>query len=217
MLVSNRRVSIPRFCWYAFGNYLDTELVRVAPAPLSLSLSFSFSRSLYMGSFEIQMIAGHYQDAIPSLDHYGFMRTGINYMLLSTLDDEQGSVLVFPAWPSVRTSGPALIRSHAWELTLALLFAEQVECTVQAACTAQYYNRGKLSRRQARISRCDPFQPQGGCNCAQLRRVDRVKQLRILNNDHSCIELPEPLSPQHVCTYTPARPAVNAADACVQS
>lgn len=52
----------------------------------------------------MQMAAGHYQDSIPSLDHYGFMRTGINYMLLSTVDDERGSVLLFPTWPSVCTA-----------------------------------------------------------------------------------------------------------------
>ena len=36
----------------------------------------------------------------PSLDHYGFMRTGLNYMLMSTLDDDKGSVLLFPAFPA---------------------------------------------------------------------------------------------------------------------
>ena len=52
------------------------------------------------GGFRFDGFAGHYQDFEPSLDHYGFMRTGLNYMLISTVDDAKGSVLLFPAWPS---------------------------------------------------------------------------------------------------------------------
>ena len=52
------------------------------------------------GGFRFVGFAGHYQDFQPSLDHYGFMRTGLNYMLMSTVDDAKGSVLLFPTWPS---------------------------------------------------------------------------------------------------------------------
>jgi alpha-L-fucosidase 2 len=52
------------------------------------------------GGFRFEGFAGHYQDFMPSLDHYGFMRTGIDYMLMSTVDDEKGSVLLFPTWPT---------------------------------------------------------------------------------------------------------------------
>ena len=52
------------------------------------------------GGFRFAGFAGHYQDYEPSLDHYGFMRTGLNYMLMSTLDDAKGSVLLFPAFPA---------------------------------------------------------------------------------------------------------------------
>ena len=38
------------------------------------------------------------RDYEPSLDHYGFMRTRLDYMLMSTLDDAKGSVLLFPAF-----------------------------------------------------------------------------------------------------------------------
>ena len=54
------------------------------------------------GGFRFDGFAGHYHDFEPFLDHYmcGFMRTGLNYMLMSTVDDAKGSVLLLPAWPS---------------------------------------------------------------------------------------------------------------------
>jgi hypothetical protein len=51
------------------------------------------------GGFRFEGFAGHYQDYMPSLDHYGFMRTGLDYMLMSTVDDSNGTVLLFPAFP----------------------------------------------------------------------------------------------------------------------
>lgn len=37
--------------------------------------------------FRFPGFAAHYQDYEPSLDHFGFMRTGLDYMLLAPLDD----------------------------------------------------------------------------------------------------------------------------------
>ena len=54
------------------------------------------------GGFRFAGFAGHYQDFMPSLDHYGFMRTGLDYMLMATLDDAKGSILLFPAFPTDR-------------------------------------------------------------------------------------------------------------------
>ena len=52
--------------------------------------------------FRFEGFAGAYQDYMPSLDHYGFMRTGLDYMLLSKPDDAKGSILLFPAFPTGR-------------------------------------------------------------------------------------------------------------------
>eukprot|EP00040_Diaphanoeca_grandis_P035429 m.222904 g.222904 ORF g.222904 m.222904 type:complete len:925 (-) comp33386_c2_seq2:269-3043(-) len=51
------------------------------------------------GGFRFEGFAGHYQDFEPSLDHYGFMRTGLNYMLMAPLDDNEGGVVLFPSFP----------------------------------------------------------------------------------------------------------------------
>ena len=37
-----------------------------------------------------------------SLDHYGFMRTGLDYMLMAPLDDEKRSMLLFPTFPTAQ-------------------------------------------------------------------------------------------------------------------
>ena len=42
----------------------------------------------------------HYQDYEPSLDHYGFMRTGLDYMLMTPLDDAKQTILLFPTFPT---------------------------------------------------------------------------------------------------------------------
>ena len=52
------------------------------------------------GGYRFAGFAGHYQDYEPSLDHYGFMRTGLNYMLLSPLDDAKRGMLIFPTFPT---------------------------------------------------------------------------------------------------------------------
>ena len=46
--------------------------------------------------FRFGGFAVHYQDYEPSLDHFAFMRTGLDYMLMSPLDDEKQSMLLFP-------------------------------------------------------------------------------------------------------------------------
>ena len=34
------------------------------------------------------------------LDHYGFMRTGLDYMLMAPLDDAKRTMLLFPSFPT---------------------------------------------------------------------------------------------------------------------
>jgi hypothetical protein len=51
------------------------------------------------GGYRFEGFAGHYQDYEPSLDHYGFMRTGLDYMLMAPKDDEKLGVFLFPAFP----------------------------------------------------------------------------------------------------------------------
>jgi alpha-L-fucosidase 2 len=52
--------------------------------------------------FRFRGFAAHYQDYEPSLDHFGFMRTGLDYMLMAPMDDEQRRILLFPTWPVKR-------------------------------------------------------------------------------------------------------------------
>ena len=52
--------------------------------------------------FRFPGFAAHYQDYEPSLDHFGFMRTGLNYMLLQSTDDAKRSLLVFPTFDTKR-------------------------------------------------------------------------------------------------------------------
>ena len=65
--------------------------------------------------------AGHYQDYEPSLDHYGFMRTGLNYMLMAPLDDDKRSVQLFPAFPV-----------HQWDVAFKLNAPRNT--VIEAAC-----------------------------------------------------------------------------------
>ena len=51
-------------------------------------------------NFRFAGFAAHYQDYEPSLDHYGFMRTGLDYMLMAPLDDEARSMILFPTFPT---------------------------------------------------------------------------------------------------------------------
>ncbi|KAH3765813.1 SGNH/GDSL hydrolase family protein [Pelomyxa schiedti] len=44
--------------------------------------------------------AQHYQDYQPSLDQYTTLRIALHAMILQPLDDNDGSVLLFPSWPS---------------------------------------------------------------------------------------------------------------------
>eukprot|EP00756_Hemistasia_phaeocysticola_P054157 Hpha_TRINITY_DN30099_c0_g1::TRINITY_DN30099_c0_g1_i1::g.21506::m.21506 len=41
----------------------------------------------------------HFQDYEPSLDHFAFMRTAVNYMLIAPKDDAKLGVVLFPALP----------------------------------------------------------------------------------------------------------------------
>ena len=52
--------------------------------------------------FRFGGFAAHYQDYEPSLDHYGFMRTGLDYMLMAPLDDDKRSMLLFPTFPTAK-------------------------------------------------------------------------------------------------------------------
>merc|ERR1711871_1914588 len=54
--------------------------------------------------------AAHYQDYEPSSDHFDFQRVAMHYMLLSPLDDEAQSVVIFPTWP---TSWDVEFKLHA--------------------------------------------------------------------------------------------------------
>jgi hypothetical protein len=53
-------------------------------------------------AFRFPGFAAHDQDYEPSLDDYGFMRTGLNYMLMAPLDDAKRSMVLFPTWPVER-------------------------------------------------------------------------------------------------------------------
>merc|ERR1719240_805106 len=72
--------------------------------------------------FRFPGFAGHMQDYEPSLDHFSFMRTAMHYMLLSPLDDENQSVLLFPTWPTAK-----------WDVHFKL--HAPLNTTVEAACT----------------------------------------------------------------------------------
>ncbi|KAF4653744.1 hypothetical protein FOZ61_008730 [Perkinsus olseni] len=58
------------------------------------------------------------QDWHPSLDHYSVMRNALTYMLLQPVDNSEGDMLLFPAWPcdwdvSVKLWGPRRTVIHA--------------------------------------------------------------------------------------------------------
>lgn len=53
-------------------------------------------------NFRFPGFAQHYQDYEPSLDHFGFMRTGLDYMLMAPLDDAARSMLLFPTFPTAK-------------------------------------------------------------------------------------------------------------------
>eukprot|EP00041_Stephanoeca_diplocostata_P024736 m.635485 g.635485 ORF g.635485 m.635485 type:complete len:147 (+) comp22585_c1_seq4:211-651(+) len=66
--------------------------------------------------------AAHYQDYEPSLDHFAFMRTAVNYMLLTPLDNDQQGVLLFPTWPT-----------DTWNVAFKLW--APLNTTIEASCT----------------------------------------------------------------------------------
>jgi len=53
-------------------------------------------------AFRFEGFAAHNQDYEPSLDQNAFMRTALNYMLLSPVDDEKRSLLLLPTWNATR-------------------------------------------------------------------------------------------------------------------
>ena len=59
--------------------------------------------------FRFPGFAAHLQDFEPSLDHYTTLRTAVNYMLLSPLDDDDDGVILFPGFPS-----------HVWDVDFRL-------------------------------------------------------------------------------------------------
>jgi len=52
--------------------------------------------------FRFGGFAAHNQDYEPSLDHFAFMRTALNYMLVSPLDDDRRQLLLFPTFDTTR-------------------------------------------------------------------------------------------------------------------
>ena len=63
----------------------------------------------------------HYQDYEPSLDHYGFMRTGLNYMLMAPADDAALSITLFPTFPV-----------DTWDVAFKMKAPK--DTTIEAAC-----------------------------------------------------------------------------------
>jgi len=85
-------------------------------------------RASATSNFRWSGYAGHYQDYEPSEDHYSFMRTAIHYMLVSPLDDEKQSILLFPTWPVEK-----------WDIDFKL--KGPLDTTIEAACI-----QGKLTK-----------------------------------------------------------------------
>lgn len=73
------------------------NLTSEAAAQLSARAAAQPAAGFRFGGF-----AAHYQDYEPSLDHFAFMRTGLDYMLISPLDDAARTVLLFPSFPTSR-------------------------------------------------------------------------------------------------------------------
>jgi len=71
--------------------------------------------------FRFPGFAAHYQDFAPSLDHWAFMRTAVNYMLLTPLEDDRQRMVVFPTWPVDK-----------WDVSFKL--HGPLNTTVQGAC-----------------------------------------------------------------------------------
>ena len=50
--------------------------------------------------YRFPAFAAHYQDYLPSADHYSVMNTAVNAMLMQPGEDgEAGSIVLLPAWP----------------------------------------------------------------------------------------------------------------------
>ena len=71
--------------------------------------------------FRFPGFAAHDQDYEPSLDNYGFMRTGLDYMLMAPLDDVKRRMVLFPTWPVERWN--IRFKMHA-----------PMDTTVEASC-----------------------------------------------------------------------------------
>jgi len=71
--------------------------------------------------FRFPGFASKYQDQAPTLDHFSWMRTAMQYMLLSPLDDERQRVVLFPAWPTDK-----------WDVTFKL--HAPLNTTIEASC-----------------------------------------------------------------------------------
>jgi len=68
-----------------------------ASAQLAARAAAAPAKGFRFGGF-----AQHYQDYEPSLDHFAFMRTGLNYMLMTPLDDNAKKLLLFATFPTDR-------------------------------------------------------------------------------------------------------------------
>lgn len=61
------------------------------------------------------------QDYEPSLDHFAFMRTAVNYMLLNPIEDSAQRILVFPTFPT-----------NSWDVEFKL--HGPLSTTIEASC-----------------------------------------------------------------------------------
>ena len=73
-------------------------------------------------NFRFPGFAERFQDYEPSLDHFSTLRTAVNYMLLSPLDDNTGRMILFPGFPS-----------DVWNVEFKLHGPNQT--VVEASCT----------------------------------------------------------------------------------
>ncbi len=88
--------------------------------------------------FRFPGFAAHYQDYEPSLDHYGFMRTGLDYMLMAPLDDAKKTIQLFPAFPTSQFN--VRFKLHA-----------PLNTTIEASCqngTLEYLTVTPAARRR---------------------------------------------------------------------
>ena len=88
--------------------------------------------------FRFPGFAAHYQDYEPSLDHFGFVRTGLDYMLIAPVDDAARSMILFPTFPTGQWN--VRFKMHA-----------PLNTTIEASCQGgklEYLNAVPASRKK---------------------------------------------------------------------